>query len=482
MDNLTVEGKNISKRSTNVTNCITEIPQDIHYELSNGVLTLKAGSSAYMPDGFESDGTTPKFTKVTNTTDLSYTPTWGEGYKCLLTAYVNSSGNISGIGMCRGDLQFSGETAPTTTIGGTTWYDTSANKIKVWRDNTWKYDITTEHRCLFLGIVTVETGNVITSIDQVFNGFGYIGSTVFALPGVKGLIPDGRNEDGTLKNIEYNVLSVITRTASSGTDSYGLAMSGSDITWRAYFEQETPPTIVSRWYNPKTNITQVNSSGALDTWVKNNYTYIGKIEFSSGKITSFTPKTTFHAVDYNDLNTRADTSLSNLQDGGIQQTVRTGMIIPYDGSSAPSGWLKCDGSAKSRTTYADLFAVIGTTYGSGDGSTTFNLPSANDFPSGYPSTSYSSVTLGSSGTVYTATKNGWYSMYGSASADGQYIMMKVTSSSGSRVQQVQALSGQWIALSHPVRKGDKLCVQYNVATSATLRFFTDSGRASIIKT
>lgn len=49
-------------------------------------------------------------------------------------------------------------------------------------------------------------------------------------------------------------------------------------------------------------------------------------------------------------------------------------VIPYAGSSAPSGWLLCDGSAVSRTTYAALFAIISTTYGTGDGSTTFNLP------------------------------------------------------------------------------------------------------------
>jgi microcystin-dependent protein len=48
--------------------------------------------------------------------------------------------------------------------------------------------------------------------------------------------------------------------------------------------------------------------------------------------------------------------------------------MPYAGSSAPTDWLLCSGAAVSRTTYAALFAVIGTTYGSGDGSTTFNLP------------------------------------------------------------------------------------------------------------
>lgn len=54
--------------------------------------------------------------------------------------------------------------------------------------------------------------------------------------------------------------------------------------------------------------------------------------------------------------------------------VPSGSVMPYAGSSAPTDWLLCSGAAVSRTTYAALFAVIGTTYGSGDGSTTFNLP------------------------------------------------------------------------------------------------------------
>lgn len=51
-----------------------------------------------------------------------------------------------------------------------------------------------------------------------------------------------------------------------------------------------------------------------------------------------------------------------------------GLLSPYAGSVAPVNWLLCDGSAVSRATYAKLFAVIGTTYGVGDGSTTFNVP------------------------------------------------------------------------------------------------------------
>ena len=51
-----------------------------------------------------------------------------------------------------------------------------------------------------------------------------------------------------------------------------------------------------------------------------------------------------------------------------------GSIIPYAGATTPENFLECDGSAISRDTYADLFNVIGTVYGAGDGSTTFNLP------------------------------------------------------------------------------------------------------------
>jgi len=56
----------------------------------------------------------------------------------------------------------------------------------------------------------------------------------------------------------------------------------------------------------------------------------------------------------------------------------SGVIMQYAGSSAPTNWLIADGSVVSRSTYANLFAAIGTTYGAGDGSTTFGLPDLRD--------------------------------------------------------------------------------------------------------
>lgn len=51
-----------------------------------------------------------------------------------------------------------------------------------------------------------------------------------------------------------------------------------------------------------------------------------------------------------------------------------GTMVPYAGSTPPSAWLECDGSLVSRVTYAALFSAIGTTFGAGDGSTTFGIP------------------------------------------------------------------------------------------------------------
>lgn len=88
-----------------------------------------------------------------------------------------------------------------------------------------------------------------------------------------------------------------------------------------------------------------------------------------------------------------------------QPEVPSGSVQMFAGSSAPTNWLMCDGSAVSRTTYARLFAVVGTTYGVGDGSTTFNLPDMRSrMPIGAGTgAGLSTRTLGSTGGSQTIT-------------------------------------------------------------------------------
>jgi len=81
----------------------------------------------------------------------------------------------------------------------------------------------------------------------------------------------------------------------------------------------------------------------------------------------------------------------------LNQLVPAGALMPYAGTAAPAGYLLCDGTAVSRTTYADLFAVVSTTYGAGNGTTTFNVPDLRQkFPMGKAASGTGS-TLGGTG-------------------------------------------------------------------------------------
>ena len=73
--------------------------------------------------------------------------------------------------------------------------------------------------------------------------------------------------------------------------------------------------------------------------------------------------------------TKYDFNAANLT--GIE-LIPTATIVPWTNASVPSGFLECAGAAVSRSTYSALFAEIGTTYGAGDGSSTFNLPDLQD--------------------------------------------------------------------------------------------------------
>ena len=96
--------------------------------------------------------------------------------------------------------------------------------------------------------------------------------------------------------------------------------------------------------------------------------------------------------------------MANLQD--IVNRSEVGAIKPWTKTTAPDGYLLCDGSAVSRTTYADLFGVISTTYGAGDGSTTFNVPQLQGkMPQGYDGNTYNLAGTGGANTVTVAVTN-----------------------------------------------------------------------------
>jgi len=114
---------------------------------------------------------------------------------------------------------------------------------------------------------------------------------------------------------------------------------------------------------------------------------------------------------------------------GQTYLVPTGAILPYGGSTAPTNYLLCDGSAVSRSTYAALFAILSTSYGVGDGSTTFNLPNLKGrFPLGYSASAPTKTFTFSSRSSNTITVTGADSHAHNEIQTGQAVLYDTTSS------------------------------------------------------
>lgn len=258
--------------NTQRTNCITKIPQNIKLELNDGTLTLKAGSKVYVPNGVG------VFKEILVNSDISLTDT--TNYNNLFVFYID--GRLERI--LTGQV-FSGTTAPSGN-NFLYWYDTNNNLIKRTTDGGSNW--TSGDISFPLGLFTTN-GSGFTSINQVFNGFGYIGSTTFALPGVEGLIPNGKNDDGSLNNTKFTTTSVLTRiNPNKYVGTFVITLRNNDlleIGAEAY------------GYNKDKNINYNTISNEPFVYM-NAGTYS---QDSTGRITSLKSKTTFQAVDANSI-------------------------------------------------------------------------------------------------------------------------------------------------------------------------------------
>lgn len=353
---------NNTLNTSQITNCITEIPQDIKLELVNGVLTLKAGSKVYVPNGAN------KFDEVVISSDLSTTGYHDGQIMVFAQCSSLSSTSINAITEVLVSNAKSG-TSPEASI----YYNTSLNMIYRYTSST-AYDL---RFALPIAICTRTSGKI-TSIDQVFNGFGYIGSTVFALPGVKGLIPNGRNTDGSLKNIEFTVNGVQTKTVNNLNGYFCIINNGGvnydNLNYWTYDSDK------NYFIHGKERIYFCHTVKATTD--------------STGRITSFTPKTAFHAVDRNN-----------------------------------SSWIAAQAM---------------------------------------PSNRYIDLTLGASGTVYTAPANGWFAILKSATSTKQYMQCR-NNTTGLGIETHATSDNTAFRQFIPAAKGQQVVFSYTAA--GTLTFF-----------
>jgi hypothetical protein len=303
------ENPNILK-TNQITNCLLEVPQNIKLELNDGILTLKAGSEVIVPNGFEEDGTTPKFDYVTIESDLSVDLA---DTRTFVLTYVPSLKMPNVVDINDVPPSYNGNQYALV-------YNPSINKVS----RTSDYAVTWQDESFPIAIYTT-ANNTITGIQQVFNGMGYIGSTVWVDKGVKCLLPNGRNEDGSLKNIEITTSNVFTQTATWASDNIIFSINYDGI---------------GRWggndvyYNEYDNFNYFNDS-------KIPHCFIGTFAYSNG-ITSFQPKQPFRAVDYNEF-----TNIPHIVDTYVNGT--SWYRIYSD------GWCEQGGATESGTTHIITF-------------------------------------------------------------------------------------------------------------------------------
>lgn len=269
LSNLTDTGKNIANWSSNVTNCLTEIPQDIKLELASGVLTLKSGSKVYVPNG------SGVFDIYTETNDR--TISLGDNGEQFICVNANTGGLQARL------VQNSVSGAGVTTTAGFA-YNTTTNQIRFYNASGVDQGF---NNSFPIAIVTV-SGGTITRINQTFNGLGYIGSTLFVLPGVKGLVPNGRKTNGTLNNTEFTISAVRTVAVPSGyTGTLQIRLRGNyfGVSQFAY-DEETNYNFMGA------QITPDNTRGDAN---------VGEVYVESGVIKGLAPKYAFHAVDYSEF-------------------------------------------------------------------------------------------------------------------------------------------------------------------------------------
>ena len=375
LEELNIQAADTSLTTSQITNCITKIPQDIKLELADGVLTLKTGSKVYVPNGFEDDGTTPKFDEITTSSDHIHN--YGTAHtKGLLL--LNLTGNtINYIEVFPHSFLFSGTSQPSGNLY--IWYNTNNNIIKNYTN-----EVATNATISFPIAEFTGNGSQITSI-KVFNGFGYIGSTLFALPGVEGLIPNGFSVNTKkLENIKVTTNNVTTFNVTDNTKKY-ILLGRNWFLPNAYFKYDN---IQNYNYDSETHITLGICCG----------TYTSD---STGRITSFSPNNTFQAIDRNDTE-----------------------------------WA----STQSK-----------------------------------PSSRYIDLTLGASGSTYTASANGWVVIAKKATAANQYLtIFNDLTLLGYRIYANAA--DQYLRCSLPIKKNDIFEIGYTAdGETSEFRFIYDEG-------
>lgn len=258
LNNLDDKGKNIANWSSNVTNCIASYSNRVNIQVSDDktTLTIYAGLNLYFADGYEDDGTTPKFEEhVMTTTKTKPVGSSTDGEYYLIYDDAIPEYRIRPL-----TNAIVGNTAPSTS-GSWLWYNDTANRMYVYDGATQVSDKTS----LPIARFTVYSGAI--KDLKILDTVSEMASAAFTLPGLRALAPNKRNVDNTAKSDLLVVNRVCRGFTNSGIGGKTcvLAITQGGIangrcfivpvnTYRYSDAQPADNSVSSRWFSPHNNM------------------------------------------------------------------------------------------------------------------------------------------------------------------------------------------------------------------------------------
>lgn len=298
--------------SSYLTNRVVKTPKGVEIQLTSEAIIYKKDSIVYVPNGFESDGITPHYDKITLSQDFSgvfgSASTGARG--TVLACIRPSDGNIQ---WYPNDHYFVSATVPTFSDGWGLWWDTTNNVIKLYNNNSY----ITQGFSLPTHTQTENYG--IKSIDQIFNSFGYIDTVVFMLPGINVEYSIGRNSDGTFINKSYLSTDILTFTPSSGVSGWfevGFDINSStdqiayfgEYSNKQYISSTKPSLTNVHWYNPITGQNRyVDFNGIVSSQLSGCF-QLCRCQLNSNRVISWIN----HDSCIHQVNTYSRTDLTNI--------------------------------------------------------------------------------------------------------------------------------------------------------------------------
>ena len=301
LSNLSSTGEKHFVNKTQLTNCILEIPQNIKYTLEDGVLTIKAGTIVTVPYGTTDQSATYPVGATFLNNNFKVVKTYFNNNKFFVQAEVQADVNVLTTYSQEARMYaLVGITSNSILIRGINDADFSYNETdNLVVDTELSASYPLSFPCL-IGTINMEG---ISAVNQVFNGMGYIGNTVFVNPRVKVLITTAVNDDGSKENTEYTTDSIYLGSTTASNIEFVIALTSSSFNTRknayvvdysSYSISPVPPENTTRWLNSQNGLFYILRDGV---WGLDPQVHLGFGTISDGVITDFQPFGTVSVAD-----------------------------------------------------------------------------------------------------------------------------------------------------------------------------------------